>query len=88
MDGLAELTIRVQHAARGEPVKTKDEKRISVQPSNKIKFGVYLSYSDHHDVTVGDTDNLRPAERVATVIDKEWDASWKDAVRVFDGVLS
>jgi hypothetical protein len=45
--GLADLTIRIQHWKRGEPLKTKDEKRISVQPSNLIKFGVYMSYNDY-----------------------------------------
>ena len=86
--GLADLTIRIQHWTRGEPLKTKDEKRISVQPSKKIKFGVYFSYNDHHDVSGSDEDNLRPAERVATIVDTAWEASWHDAVRVFDGVLT
>lgn len=86
--GLAELTIRIQRWTRGEPLKTKDAKRISVQPSNKITFGAFLSYNDHHDVSASGEDNLRPAERVATVIDTRWESSWQDAVRVFDGVLS
>ena len=86
--GLADLTIRIQPWTRGETLKTKDEKRISVQPSNKIKFGAFLSYNDHHDVSAGDEDNLRPAEQVATVIDNGWESAWHDAVRVFDGVLS
>lgn len=85
--GLADLTIRIQRWTRGEPLKTKDEKRIAVQPSNKIQFGVYLSYNDHHDVSTVE-DNLRPAERIAIVIDNQWEPSWRDAERVFDGVLS
>jgi hypothetical protein len=88
LPGLADLTIRIQRGGRGEQLKTKDEKRISVQPSNKIKFGVFLTYNDHHDVSASDADNLRPAERVASVIDSEWESAWRDAVRVFDGVLS
>jgi hypothetical protein len=86
--GLADLTVRIQRGSRGEPLRTKDEKRIAVQPSNKIKFGVFLSYNDHHDVSASDEDNLRPGERVATLVDSEWESSWQDAVRVFDGVLS
>jgi len=89
--GLADLTVRIQYAARGEPVKTNDEKRITVQPSNKFKFGkfgVYLAYNDHHDFTVAGSNDLSPAERAATVIDTEWENSWTDAVRVFDGILS
>ena len=86
--GLADLTIRIQRWTRGEALKTKDEKRISVQPSSKIKFGVFLSYNDHYDVSTTVEDNLRSAERVATIIDNKWESSWEDAVRVFDGVLS
>lgn len=86
--GLADITIRIQHGVRGEPVKTNDEKRISLQPSNKFKFGVFFAYNDHHDVSNPSEDSLKPAERVAAIIDKEWEASWKDAIRVFDGLLS
>jgi hypothetical protein len=86
--GLADLTVRIQRGSRGEPAKTKDEKRIAVQPSNKIKFGAFLSYNDHHDVSASDEENRRPGERVAALVDSEWESSWRDAVRVFDGVLS
>lgn len=86
--GLMEINIKIQPAPRGEQPKTKDEKHIKVQSSQKIKFGVLLSYNDHHDVGTADEDNLRPAEKVAAVIDKEWEHSWKDAVRVFDDVLT
>lgn len=86
--GLEDLTIRIQKGTREEPLKTKDGKRISVQPSKKFKFAVFMSYNDHHDMGAIEEDGLRPAERVANVIDNEWESSWQDAVRVFDGVLS
>jgi len=88
MAGLADLTVRIQRGSRGEPLKTKDEKRIAVQPSSMVRFGVLLSYNDHHDVSASDEDNLKPGERVASLIDSEWESSWHDAERVFDGVLS
>ena len=85
--GLASLTVRIQRGSR-QLVEAKDEKRIAVQPSARIKFGVLISYNDHHDVTIDNDDGLRPAERSADIIDKQWDASWQDALRVFDGILS
>ena len=88
MAGLADLTIRIQRGSRGEPLKTKDEKRIAVQPSDKIRFGAFLSYNDHHDMIASGDASLNPGERVASLIDSEWESSWQDAVRVFDGVLS
>ena len=64
--GLANLTIRIQHGSRSEPSRSKDQRQISVQPSPKFKFGVHLSYNDHHDVSdKSDADNLTLAERVA-----------------------
>ncbi|MGB5452071.1 MAG: hypothetical protein WBN02_08525 [Sedimenticolaceae bacterium] len=88
MPGLGELTIRVQQGTREDPAPTRDEKRISIQQSNLIKLGIVLSYNDHHDVTVPTDPILRPAERVADIIDSDWESAWKDAVRVFDGVLT
>jgi len=86
--GLANLTIRIQPFTRDEPLNTKDEKRISVQPSSKFRVGVFLAYNDHHDVSAVEDENVRPAERVATLIDDQWESSWRDAVSVFDRVLS
>ncbi len=86
--GLAELTVRIQRWTRGKALNTKDEKRISVRPSHKINFGAFLSYNDHHDASASDGGDLRPAQRVAAIIDNEWDSARQDALRVFDGVLS
>jgi hypothetical protein len=88
MQGLQVLTIRVQRGTRAEPLKSRDEKRISVQPSERVKCGVFLSYNDHHAVGTSDDESLRPGERVAAIIDGQWESSWQDALRVFDGILS
>ncbi len=86
--GLTDLTIQVQPGIRGEPLETKSEKCISVRPSNKIKYGIFLSYNDHHDLSDEDKIDLKPAELVAGIIDSEWESSWHDALRVFDVLLS
>ncbi len=31
---------------------------------------------------------MRPAEKAAQLVDREWEVSWQDAIRVFDGVLT
>ncbi len=86
--GTANLTMRIQPSPRGEPQKTLDEKRISLQPSPKFKFGVVLSYNDHHDVTEAAEQNLRPAELAASIIEKQWETAWQDSSRVFEGLLA
>ena len=85
--GVDNLTIRIQYGTRDRPLETKDEKRVAIQPSSKIKFGVHLSYNDHHDVTSPQPD-LSAAERVARIIDETWEVAWADAVRAFDLLLS
>ncbi len=85
--GLASLSVRIQRGTRDEPLETKDEKRITLQKSKKFKFGIYLAYNDHHDVSDVD-DELRPAEHVAAIIDNQWEFAWQDALRLFDGVFS
>jgi hypothetical protein len=84
--GLANLMIRIQAGSREHPGKTKDHKNISLQPSGRFKFGAYLSYNDHRDIRTIDNE-MRPAERVAAIIDEDWETVWHDAERVFDGVL-
>lgn len=86
--GLEYLTIHIAPSASGQPVKTNDAKRISVQPSNKLKFGVLLSYNDHHDLSAVGEQSSRPAERVAALIDNEWESAWQEAVRVFGGIVT
>ena len=80
--------MRIQPSPRGEPLQTLDEKRISLQPSTKYKFGAALSYNDHYDVTTAAEQNMRPAEMVASIIEKQWEVSWQDSSRVFEGLLT
>ncbi len=86
--GLANLTIRIQHGKRGEALKSDDETRISIQSSDKVKLGVHILYNDHHAVLPDSDDGRTPAERVASIIESNWETSWQDAIRVFDGLIS
>lgn len=86
--GLANLTIRIQDAERGQTPRSGNEKRISVQPSGKVKFGVFLSLNDHREIIESKDAGMTTAEQAAALIDSEWQDSWDDAVRVFDSVVS
>ena len=83
--GLNNLTIRIQDYKRGEVLETKDEKRITVEPSNSIPFGIYMSYNGHHDVT--SFPEFNRAVQMAALIDDKWDEAWQDALRVFADLL-
>lgn len=86
--GLGQLVIRIQKGTRDKPAQTKNEKRISVQQSAAIKFGIFFSYNDHHELTEIEDHELQPAEHAVRIIDQEWEPAWHDALRVFDGVLT
>lgn len=85
--GLANLTVKVQHGVRGKELKMRDEINIAVSPSEKFKFGISMSYNNHHNLSTPSEENLKPADRVATLIDGGWETTWKDADRVFNGLL-
>lgn len=86
--GLGVLTVRIQNAPRGTTPKSGDEKRISLQSSGRVKFGIFLSYNNHREIHVDENDNQTSAECAAEIVTREWQSSWDDAVRVFDGLIS
>lgn len=85
--GLADLTIRIQQGRRGVSLEEKTVKNISLQPSKKIKCGVFMSYNDHHEMSAAEN-GLRLAEQVSNLVENRWQLSWRDAERVFNSVLS
>ncbi len=86
--GLSNLTILIRQTKRGKLPQTGDAKAITVQPSERIKFGVLMSYNDHHEVSANESNNQTSAERAVEIVTLDWESSWKDALRVFDGVIS
>lgn len=85
--GLADLTMRIQQTDKDRNPISGDEKRISIQPSTKVRCGVFFAYNDHH-VVASNNDAVTAAEVAADTIVANWEPSWQDAVRVFDGILS
>ncbi len=86
--GLANLTIKIQDGERGQLAKSKNEKRLSVEPSGKLKYGVYLSLNDHREIIEPIEGKETRAEQAVALIDSDWQNSCDDAVRVFDIVVT
>lgn len=85
--GLADLSIRIQDAERGSAPRSGNEKRISVQPSGKVKFGVFMSLNDHREIQDA-VNGISLAEQAASIIDSDWQSSCDDAIRIFDHIVS
>lgn len=85
--GMADLTMLIQKTDENRIAVSKDQKRISVQPSSKLRCGLFFSYNDHHEVKATDGAATQ-AEVAVNIISANWEPVWHDAVRVFDGILS
>ena len=89
--GVLDLMIGIQQVRRGDPNTNPDVVRIQLQPSAKIafpKYGIFLSYNDHRAAFAKQPGRKTTAERAAEIIAKDWEGAWKEAVRVFDALLT
>jgi hypothetical protein len=86
--GMADVTVRIQHAKRGEQVTDPDELRIQVQPSSRVKFGVFLSCNNHREWFARKPQGKANAEGAAEVISAEWEPAWHRAESIFDVLLT
>jgi hypothetical protein len=86
--GLANLTIRIDPMSRDSVVqRTKDHKHVTVQPSSTVKNGIFLSYNDHRDISQASNDTRLPAERVAEIVENDWDSSNAFAKDLFENLI-
>lgn len=85
--GLGNLTIAIERDPQANRGKLKDVRNVSVQPSNKLKYGAFLTYNHHRDIAGDDDSDGELGTRVAQVIDDGWEGDWHEAERIFEGVL-
>lgn len=85
--GLVDLTMLIQNTDKDRNPVSSNEKRISIQPSTKVRNGVFFAFNDHHTVTPSDG-AATAAELAADVLIDGWEPAWNEAVRVFDVILS
>lgn len=85
--GLGDLTIKIQHTPTGRTPVDMDEKRIRLQPSDRIRFGVLFSYNSHYQMTESKLNGRPSAEVAAGIVAEDWQRCWDDSVRVFDAVI-
>lgn len=87
--GMADLVIKAQPYKRGDKPKNGDEKKIQVQPSNRVPSGVFFAYNDHHTFSQDNlVENLTPAEMAVRVLIDCWDKDMAESKNVFDRVLA
>jgi hypothetical protein len=85
--GMATLQVQITPAKRNEQPKTGDRTNITVQPSVKVRHGVYFQYNDHHVIQTADDLPDTAVEIAVKLIDENWQRVWDDSVRVFESLI-
>lgn len=86
--GMVNLSVSVQKGKRGDIIVVDDKKVISAQISSKFNNGIHLLMNNHYDISKIDQKERTSAEYVAKIIDDEWQASWDEALEVFDKLIT
>jgi hypothetical protein len=86
--GMTDLSVRVYPTPYRESPTSENSINISVQPSARVKYGVFLSFNDHHEIKVDDGENETTAETTVQIIENEWQAIWDKATAMFDSLIT
>ena len=86
--GLADLQIFSQPGKRGDPVNSMDRLTFQVQPSSKIRLGIFLSLNDHRADAFDAQKKSGNALDAAGLIESDWEKSWAMSVDAFENILN
>lgn len=90
--GVQNLTVSVQKVKRetdgGVTALSNNRKNISIEPSGKLKLGLFLSCNDHREIDRSKLEDQTAAERVSEILESEWQASWDASLTLFDELLT
>lgn len=84
--GMEDLTMVIQSVDESGAQKSGHQKRISVRPSSRFRYGIFMSYNDHHDIAPSQ-DQATSAEIALELVNANWSYVFDDAIRVFNGIL-
>jgi hypothetical protein len=86
--GVAELTIRVQQGSREKNESTLNERRVTMQPSGKIKpYGVFLQVNHHFGAALDDKP-LKDASAAAQIVKQHWQPCFAGAQELFETIIA
>ena len=90
--GVENLTVSVEKVKReadgGVTALSNNRKNISIEPSGKLKPGLFLSCNDHREIDRSKLEDQTAAERVSEILESEWQASWDASLTLFDELLA
>ena len=90
--GMSDMTIVIQKVKIEESgertVLSPSYKRITLQPSTKVKLGLFGLYNDHREIVLVDLKDKTAAEQARDLINDDWKTSWDASLQVFDGLIS
>lgn len=82
--GLLNMQVVAEAPAGADPT---TRVNVTVQPSNRIKNGIFISINDHRPILKKQTDN-ETVQIAAELIHDHWQASWDQAMQLFETVVN
>lgn len=85
--GLSNLQVIINSGKDGKPSDSLDKLIIQIQPSSRVKMGVFLSSNDHRAQFASKSSDAN-AGVVSRIIRNDWDAARERAEKAFVGLIS
>lgn len=88
-NGLTDLSIRIWPSPdRSALEPTGKQINISLQPSNVVHQGIFISYNDHYPIQVNKECGRSTAQMAANIVDNEWERTWEKSANAFNELIS
>ena len=84
--GMQTVAIKIQPFERDVVPNSKDEIRLTVQPSPKISRGVFLAINHHSEIAERTAEKSK-VEAAVEIIEKNWETKWHQSLVAFDKLL-
>lgn len=86
--GLEALVIRVEPCKRGDAPTTGNLKRITLQISDKVHQGIFVSLNDHNNITKSkDSSSTEAADKIVALLDQKWQNTLDESKNIFNSVI-
>jgi len=86
--GMADLHVFVRKGKRSDPATSQDRYTVQIQPSSKVKLGVFLALNDHRADAFAKEKRAANAKKAGDIVAMDWDATWQESEQAFERLLT
>ncbi len=85
--GTNDVTIKYEHNKRGEARTSRDEIKVTLQPSTQVPHGIFLSMGSHYQDFSGADSKHGNAGMASEIVEKQWEPAWSTAMDTFKKII-